>query len=1007
VSFDIARIADPAFVSENRRPAHSDHRWFRSAAEAHAGTSGYEQSLNGSWKFHYAENPDAVIAGFEAPGFDSSGWDDIPVPAHIQMHGYDRPQYVNVQYPWDGIEEIQPGEIPTGFNPVASYVTRFELEEALRAGETLSIVFHGAESAIAVWLNGRYVGYATDSFTPSEFDLTPALEDGENVLAAQVFKWSSGSWLEDQDFYRFSGIFRDVTLYRRPAVHVEDLRVRTELDLATAVADVQLALTVNGAGSASAHLKGVGDLEDRGDGVLGIRIENPRLWTPEDPALYALMIEVRDADGDLVEVIPQRVGVRRFAIDDGVLTLNGTRVVFFGVNRHEFGVRGRVMTRDEIADDLEALKRAGVNAVRTSHYPNSTSFYDLADRYGLMVLDEMNLETHGIWDRIRHFGAPVEEAVPGDRPEWMAALRDRAASMFERDKNHPSIVMWSLGNESYGGSNLRDLADWFRSVDTRPVHYEGVDWDPRHPGTSDVISKMYTPAADVEAYLREHRDKPLVLCEYAHSMGNSFGAVDEYIDLAYREPLFQGGFIWDFADQAIALVDRHGQPFFGYGGDCGEAPHDAEFCGNGIFFADHSPTPKLQEVRQIYQPLSIRIGETSFEVDSRMLATSSDAFECVVWLAREGEVLARAEVPTACTPQQREAYDLPFGVPAEPGEYTVDVSFRLREATEWAPARHEVAREQRVITVAGAPATVTPRAPRVALGTHNIGVHGDGFSVLFSRLHGGLQSYRFGPGAGDGGNASTGDELLTAMPKPLFWHAPTSNERGWGAPFEDGQWLLASRYARPDEPADVGFRSDASTATVTFRYALPTTPATDCVVDYRVDGAGRVTVIQTMHLVDGLPPLPEFGMMFATRAEFRNLRWYGEGPEECYIDRRNGARLDVYEGDVQKQLVPYLRPQEAGSRTGVRWAEVTNERGRGIRMESPGGMEFSALPWTPFEVENALHHTELPPIHRTILRPALMRRGVGGDDSWGARTLEKYHLPAEGTLRFEFSFQGL
>ena len=1005
MSLDVARIADPTFVAENRRPAHSDHRWFRNAKEAREGVSWFEQSLNGTWKFHYAENPDAVTLGFEDPEFDSSGWDDIPVPAHIQLHGYDRPQYVNVQYPWDGIEQIDPGQVPTRFNPVASYLTRFELNEPLAAGESLSVMFHGAESAIAVWLNGRYVGYATDSFTPSEFDLTGALRDGENVLAVRVFKWSAGSWLEDQDFYRFSGIFRDVTLYRRPVVHIEDLRLQTDLAPDAATAEVRLAVSVRGEGVVSAHLDGVGDLDDRGDGDFGIRIHDPRLWSPEDPALYDLTIEVFDGDGALAEVIRQRVGVRRFAIDDGILTLNGTRVVFYGVNRHEFGPRGRVMTRDEIAEDLKALKRAGVNAVRTSHYPNSTSFYDIADQYGLLVVDEMNLETHGLWDRVRNFGAPVDEAVPGDRPEWIPAIRDRAASMFERDKNHPSIVMWSLGNESYGGSTLRDLADWFRSVDSRPVHYEGVDWDDRYPETTDVVSKMYTSAADVEAYLKLHRDKPMILCEYAHAMGNSFGAVDEYIDLAYREPLFQGGFIWDFADQAIPLTDRFGHPFFGYGGDCGEAPHDGEFCGNGIYFADHSPTPKLQEVSYLYQPLQVRIGDTSFEVDNRMLATSTEAFDCVLWLAREGEVLDEARVQTTCPPQQRASYTLPFTVPSSPGEYTIDASFRLRHDTDWAPAGHEIAREQRVVTVTGATATVRAPAPRIVLGTHNIGVHGERFSVVFSLLHGGLQSYRFGP------DPTAGDELLTAMPKPSFWHAPTSNERGWGAPFEDGQWLLASRYARanerPNEPADVGFRSDDSTASAVFRYALPTLPATECVVEYRVDGAGRVTVVQTMELLDGLPALPEFGMLFATSPDFHNLRWYGEGPEECYTDRRNGARLDVYEGDVRHQLTPYLRPQEAGSRTGVRWAEVTDALGRGIRMECADGMEFSALPWTPFEVENALHHTELPPVHRTILRPALMRRGVGGDDSWGARTLEKYHLPAEGTLRFEFSFEGM
>lgn len=1001
-AFDAARIADPRFVRENRRPAHSDHRWFRSAEEAADGRSGYEQSLSGRWKIHYAKNPAAAPAGFFDPGYDCESWDDIPVPAHIQLHGYDRPQYVNVQYPWDGVEEISPGQVPERYNPVASYVKSFVLDRPLETGETVSVSFLGAESAIAVWLNGRYLGYATDSFTPSEFDVTDALVEGENKLAAQVFKFSSGSWLEDQDFFRFSGLFRDVVLSRRPAVHVEDIRVDVDLAPGNQVADVTLRVALRGDGRVRARIDGVGELEHRGDGGFGIRLQNPLLWSPEHPALYDVEIEVRDGDGALVEVIVQRVGVRRFAIEDGLLSLNGRRVVFLGVNRHEFGLAGRVQTAAEIESDILLLKAAGVNAVRTSHYPNSTAFYHLADRHGLMVIDEMNLESHGVWDRIRKLGAPIDEAVPGDRPEWLPALLDRAASMYERDKNHPSVVMWSCGNESYGGTNLRDVAAFFRDVDTRPVHYEGVHWDPRHEETTDVVSQMYTPAAEVEEFLREHREKPFILCEYAHAMGNSFGAVDEYIELAYREPLFQGGFIWDFADQAIALTDRYGEEYFGYGGDFGDAPNDGEFCGNGIFFTDHTPTPKLQEVAYVYQGLRIRIDDDAMTVHNRLMATSSAAYRCVVTLAREGAVLRQAEVETDIAAGETGTVALPLAVPAAPGEYTIDVSFRLRSATAWAPEGHEVAREQRVVRVGSPPAVVAAPAPELVRGAHNIGVRGAGFSVLFSTLYGGLASYRFGM-TSDGGR-----ELLTSMPRPHFWHAPTANERGWEAPFEDGQWLLASRYGRVRDPlTTTRVETDETSVTVTLSYELPTRPATTCDVAYRVDGAGRVAVTQTLHLVDGLPSLPEFGMLLTTLPEFRRLRWYGDGPEECYVDRRGGARLGVYDRDVATELTPYLRPQEAGSRTGVRWAEVTDGRGAGLRVESPDGMEFSALPWTPDEVENALHHTELPPIHRTVLRPALMRRGVGGDDSWGARTLAQYHLPTSGDLEFRFAFRGV
>ncbi|MGC3952776.1 MAG: glycoside hydrolase family 2 TIM barrel-domain containing protein [Propionicimonas sp.] len=627
MTFDPTRIADPEYLAERRLPPHSDHRWFRSADEAATGVSSYEQCLNGVWKLHYAANPAVAPSGFQEAGYDVSGWADVVVPGHLQLQGHGRPQYTNIQYPWDGHEQVAPGQVPQRHNPVASYVTSFVLAEPLAEGERLSVSFHGAESAIAVWLNGRYVGYGTDSFTPSEFDLTEALVAGENRLAAQVFRWSSGSWLEDQDFYRFSGLFRDVVLYRRPSAHAEDLRIDCAVTEDLSEATVTLRVALAGPGSVSAALAGVGELTPDGSGALCVRLVSPRLWSAEDPQLYDLTVEVRDQTGRLTEVIPQRVGVRRFGIEDGVLQLNGRRIVFKGVNRHEFGLQGRVMSREQTEADLRLMKANNITAVRTSHYPNNSFFYELCDEYGLYVVDEMNLESHGLWDEVVRGERTVADAVPGDRPEWRAALLDRAASMFERDKNHPSIVMWSCGNESFGGSNLLAVADWFRERDSRPVHYEGVTWDGRYPRTTDVASQMYTPAAEVEQFLAVHRDKPFVLCEYGHAMGNSFGAVDKYLDLAYRDPLFQGGFIWDFADQAIALTDPDGRAYFGYGGDCGEAPHDADFCGNGILFADRTPKPFLPEVKYLYQGFRIGIDATSVTIENRLLFTASDQYE--------------------------------------------------------------------------------------------------------------------------------------------------------------------------------------------------------------------------------------------------------------------------------------------------------------------------------------------------------------------------------------------
>jgi beta-galactosidase len=1003
VSFDAARIAEPGFIAENRIRAHSDHRWFRDAAEAVAGASGYEQCLNGLWKFHYAKNPGQTIAGFEAVDVDCESWDDIPVPSHIQLQGYDRPQYTNVQYPWDGQETVEPGGVPQLYNPVASYVKTFTLDHSLQDGERLSVSFKGAESAIAVWLNGSYIGYGTDSFTPSEFDLTDALVDGENKLAAQVFRWSAGSWIEDQDFYRFSGLFRDVVLYRRPATHVEDLHVSTNLSADCGEALVAVGIDLTGRGAVSVTIPGVGALVDRVGGDLTLRLQDPHLWSPEDPFLYDLVIEVRDELGNLTEHIPYKVGVRRIGIEDGVLKINGARIVFHGVNRHEFGLQGRVVTPEQTEADIRLMKAAGINAVRTSHYPNNSFFYDLCDEYGLYVIDEMNLESHGMWDKIIRGELPVDQALPGDRPEWLPALMDRAKSMYERDKNHPCIVMWSCGNESFGGRDILAVSNYLHDVDNRPVHYEGVHWDPRYPETSDVVSQMYTPAAEIEQWLKTHRDKPFILCEYAHAMGNSFGAVDKYVDLAYREPLFQGGFIWDFADQAIQLVDRYGRAYFGYGGDCGETPSDYDFSANGILFADHTPSPKMQEVKYIYQGIRTSISRDLVEIQNRYLFTNSSAFDCIVTLGREGKTLCERRIDTSVAPGASETCPLPVSIPDAPGEYTVDVSFRLRHSTSWAPVGYEIAWEQSVFTIAGeTPTRPAAKPPELVEGIHNIGVRGSHFIASFSRIHGGLTSYRYGL-TSDGGK-----ELLRSIPQPNFWHAPTSNERGWGMPFRDGQWLLASRYPQFTQGAHnpCAVTHDDSVE-VRYHYVLPTTPPSECDVAYRVFGTGRIEVTMTVRPGEGLTDMPELGLLLTGSADLHHLRWYGEGPDECYVDRRNGARLGVYSSDVRRELTPYVRPQEAGNRTGVRWATVTDDRGVGLHFDCDEGMEFSALPWTPFEVENATHPGELPPIHHTVLRPALMRRGVGGDNSWGAETHPEHRLPQGRELVFRFGLQGV
>ncbi|OKL52038.1 glycoside hydrolase family 2 TIM barrel-domain containing protein [Buchananella hordeovulneris] len=1001
MSFDYSRLADPEFFAENRLPAHSAHRHYATEAEADAQESSLVQCLSGVWRFHYAPHLDAIPSDFADPRTDVSGWDKIAVPAHIQLHGYDRPQYVNVQYPWDGHEDIDPGQIPTRFNPVATYVHSFTPARPPQPGQRSVLRFDGAESAVAVWLNGHYIGFAADSFTPSEFDVTDFLTPGSNHLAVQVFKWTAGSWCEDQDFFRFSGLFRDVWLVTQPSAHVRDVRVTCQVSPSGQSATVTVRADATAGARLEGEILGVGPGEAGATGELTWQLVAPQLWSAEHPHLYELRLRVYDAAGELTEVVRQPVGVRQVALVDGLLRLNGQRLVFRGVNRHEFGLQGRVVNRAQTEADVQALKALGVNAVRTSHYPNSTDLYELCDEYGLYVIDEMNLESHGMWDAIRHAGADIDQAVPGDKPEWRAVLLDRAAAMLQRDKNHPSVVMWSCGNESFGGQVIADVADYFRSQDARPVHYEGIFWDRRHPATSDVESQMYTSAAGVEQFLAEHPDKPLILCEYAHAMGNSFGAVDRYWRLVERQPRFQGAFIWDFADQAVVCRTRTGREFFGYGGDSQEAPHDGDFCGNGIFFADHSPSPKVQEVKYLYQGLAVAVEPERVTITNRLAFTNAAAYECWVVLAQEDQRLAAERLVVDVPPGESISYPLPVAIPDAPGEYTVTVSFHLVAAEKWAPAGHEVAYGQGVFTVP-TPTVEEPVRPRpeVVDGRHNIGVHGPTFSLLFSKLYGRLLSYRIGAGPEK-------RELLAGAPHANFWHAPTANERGWGAPGEDGQWLLASRYARP-EPGSLTWSWQGERVRISQRYLLPSSPAGTCQISYTIDGGGRVEVQLDLEPGAGLAGPPEFSMLLPTGPEFTNLQWYGHGPAESYVDRCSGARLGVYSADVRGELTAYLKPQEAGNHTGVRWAQVTDDGGLGWRLEALAGqeLEFSALAWSPFEVENAPHHHELPPVHRTWLRPAYRRRGVAGDDSWGARPHPEYLLPA-GPLSFTFAFVGV
>ena len=1012
-TFDYSLVKDPQYFKDGRMDAHSDHTYYRDGEEVQEKETSFRYDLNGIWKFHYARNYGSAIPGFEKTEYCCKDWDDIRVPAHIQMEGYDVPQYANVQYPWEGHEDIHPGEVPEHFNPVASYVKYFEVPEEMQ-GKRLFISFQGAESGIALWLNGHFVGYSEDSFTPSEFELTEYVQEGENKLAAQVFKWTASSWCEDQDFFRFSGIYRDVYLYTVPEVHVYDLQIRAIPDETLSAAALEIRTNTWGKGEIKITLSRAGEtvIEDKkaldGEEIYAWKVENPVLWSAEDPQLYDLTMEIYNESGELQEVIPQKVGFRRFEMKDGIMTLNGKRIVFKGVNRHEFSsVSGRHVSEEELRKDLKIMKQNNINAIRTCHYPDASLIYQLCDEYGIYMIDETNLESHGSWD-IAEFTKDYTYVVPHDKPEWLDMMLDRANSMYQRDKNHAAILIWSCGNESFGGKDIFEMSQFFHKADpTRLVHYEGVCHDRRYNDTSDMESQMYPSVEAIKEFLAKDDSKPFVCCEYTHAMGNSCGAMHKYTDLTDTEPKYQGGFIWDYIDQSIYKKDRYGKEFQAYGGDSGERPTDYNFSGNGIAYGgNRDASPKMQEVKFNYQNITAEVSADSVKVINKNLFVNTDIFDCKVTVAKDGKVIRKASLATAVAPLSEEVYALPLAKEEKPGEYAVTVSFHLKEDKVWAEAGHEVAFGQYIYKVE-APKKACPEGVEVIRSTHNIGVRGTHFEVLFSVLNGGLVSYKY-----------AGKEMIEAIPKPNFWRAPTDNDCGNLMGMRYGQWKIASMYLShkdfrkgPYGPGNIPeVEVNEKTVKVTYTYLMPTTPTSKCKLSYEVFGDGRVKTTLTYEPVKELGDMPEFGVIFKFNADYDRVEWYGLGETETYSDRKKGAKLGIYANKVADNMARYMVPQECGAKEEVRWAKVTDRKGRGMLFEMDehnGPMMFSALPYTPHEMENAMHPYELPEVHYTVVRAAKGQMGIGGDDSWGARTHEEYLLKTDKKMEFSFVFKGL
>jgi beta-galactosidase len=1098
----------------HREPARATAIPFADAATALAGersASPFFLSLNGPWRFHWVAAPELRPAEFYHTGFDDSGWDTLEVPGNWEMKGYGVPIYVSSGYPF----KIDPPYVTrepkpdyTAFkqrDPVGSYRRAFVLPPAW-AGRRVFVHFAGVESAFYLWLNGERVGFSQGSRTPAEFDLTPYVKPGTNHVAVEVYRWSAASYLEDQDMWRMSGIFREVFLYSTAQARLRDFTVRTDFDdyFQTGTLQVRPELAAYGdaslagwtvraqlydaAGNAALSSELSQDAEpilnrafkaavmdervpQRGQpkfAWLEAQVKSPARWTAETPSLYTLVLTLNDAQGRVVEADRCAVGFRKVEIRDGRFLVNGKPIRLRGVNRHENDpATGHTLTLERMEQDIRLMKRANINAVRTSHYPNDPRWYDLCDRYGIYVMDEANLETHG------------SRGTLANDPEWSAAFLDRAVQMAERDKNHPSIILWSLGNESGYGPNFAAMSGWLHAFDpTRPVHYEGAQGAPSDPPTVDVISRFYprvmepylNPTAPSNArwvrlleLARNPADqRPVLTSEYAHAMGNALGNFKEYWDEMYAHPRMLGGFIWEWMDQGLYKQSADGRRFIAYGGDFGDVPNLGVFCLKGLVTSEREPMPKYDEVLKVYQPIQIELpkiknvdGSLRLRLSNRHHVLNLKEYEARWSLSCDGQVLQSGALPAVdLEPGNQTLVAVPMQPVPNPvpgGEYWLRLGFSTRKASAWAPAGYEVAWEQMALPVKAPAPPVFDSAtlPAVKLVEQGdaVRVEGAKFSAVFSRAAGTLISLSydgrevlarggdgsspqarptsagaqepatnetavpvFEPSASEAqaqaGSAGADISRLPAGPILQAWRAPTDNDRGFG------KWLardwkqagLDRLERRVDSFAVTQSNASRVEIRVTATSQTPTNGSFEHQACWVVRGDGSIELSNHFTLSTNLPPLPRIGVVLRLDRDLEQLRWYGRGPGENYSDRKQSADMGVWAGTVSNQYVAYAKPQETGNKEDVRWAALTDASGRGLLVCAEGGaMAMSALHYAAADLAAARHAYELKSRPEVILSLDAAQCGLG-NGSCGPGVLEKYALTAKSySLRLRFS----
>lgn len=982
---------NPQLLHLGREPAHSSRA---------QGASPFFRLLNGDWQFHYAPSPVDLPEGFEQERFDASGWATIPVPSNWQMHGYGRPHYTNIRYPFP----IDPPFVPQE-NPCGAYRRAFTLPAAWE-GREVFLCFEGVSSAFYIWINGQQVGFSKGAHLPAEFRITPYLRPGENLLAVQVFQWSDGSYLEDQDMWRHCGIFRNVWMRALPQVHLRDLRIRTHLD--PTYTDATLEITVDLAGAPAEGTSLTAQLLDADGAVLfdqplnlqggSLPVKAPRLWSAEEPNLYSLLLTLTGPDG--AELDSERVGVgfRQVEIRNGTFLINGVPVKLQGVNRHDSHPdMGHAVSLASMVEDIRLMKQHNINAVRTSHYPSDTRWLDLCDQYGLYVIGETDLECHN-------------DHSFSSLPQWREAYLDRMQRMVERDKNHPSIVIWSLGNESGYGPNLEAMAGWTHQADpTRPVHYEGGTAIDSFEGSTrlytgpetapelDIISWMY---ASVEQIGREARrlddPRPIFLCEYAHAMGNGPGALREYWEVIRSHPRLMGGCVWEWADHSIRMRTEQGQEWWAYGGDFGDEPNDGNFCCDGLCWPDRTPYPSLIEYKKVLEPVLVEpldLAAGRVRIANRYAFRSLRHLDGTWRLHRDGELLQQGRLPSLNVAAGGSLeLTLPYRLPqAEPGAaYWLELSFTLAEDCHWAGRGHQVAWAQFELPLS-APAPVLPLAAmpplRVSEGKRTIDVWGEEFRLSFDTFTGRIHRWEY-----------QGVELLLEGPRLNLWRAPTDNDRYVAVKWrEAGLDRLQHRVSRVELVRVLEQAVQVEVESTLAGYALR--PAFRCTHRYTLYGSGDLLVDTHLLPLSPLPMLPRLGLQLRLPGRFDQFAWYGRGPHESYSDRRESAPVGRYAGSVQEQYVPYIRPQENGNKSDVRWAAVTDLRGTGLLAVGAPVMNVSVHHYSPEDFTRARHTHELVRRPETYLHLDHAQCGLGSN-SCGPGPLPQHQLlPTESRFR--------